>query len=781
VSGFFFSFDEGHRVRERLGGAARGVASRHWPALLGGTACVGLTASVWIRPPIALVGVATCVALAVAAAGRDTSRLVLGALALGLVGLWWGALRGDALDRSVLEGRLGDTAATRVVVTGPARSTPFALRIPAEVRRFGTTRFRERVLLELPPERAPPQGAVLELRARPVAPRGPETGFDERGWLARRGVHVVLRGEGARIVGRRGGIGGVADRLRAHVESTLARGTTGERRALLAGIVLGEDEGIDDAQRDAFRASGLMHLLAVSGQNMAITALGVVALARVVGLGRLAGEALAILVVLAYALAVGWQPSVVRAAVAGCLASLAWIVARPRDRWHALAIGALVLLAWLPASGLEPGFQLSFAAVAAIFLVLPRVSGVPDAYPVPRSLWDLVTVAVTCGAVTAPIVWLHFGTVALWTVPANVAAEPAMPALIGLALASAAIEPVLPGAATALAWLAGWCAAWIAVVARVVAGWPSAELRSPVALIAALAVVAAVPGIRALPRYRRRSAAVGLVSLVLALGAAACAFRPVPTWAPPTGLRLTFLDVGQGDAILVEAPGAAVLVDQGPPEADVAGQLRRLGLRSLTALVLTHPQRDHIGGAGAVIRRLRVSTVLDPELAVRAPEYEDAMEAARSRDIPVVGLRAGDAFAIGRLRLRVLWPDGPGAPGEDPNLNAVVLLASYGATDALLTADAESDVTRRLPLRPVEILKVAHHGSEDPGLPDLLVRLRPRVAVISVGEGNDYEHPRPETIAALAARPDLTTMRTDVDGRVVVESDGRAITVRSGR
>ncbi len=368
------------------------------------------------------------------------------------------------------------------MVTGAGRRTPFALRVPAEVVRFGTTRFRERVLLELPPERAPPQGAVLELRAQPVAPRGPETGFDERGWLARRGVHVVLRGEGARIVGRRGGIGGVADRLRAHMESTIARGTTGERRALLAGIVLGEDEGLDESLRSAFEASGLMHLLAVSGQNMAITAIGVVAVARVVGIGRLVGEGFAILVVLAYALAVGWQPSVVRAAVAGVLASLAWIVARPRDRWHALSLGALVLLAWMPSSVLEPGFQLSFAAVAAIFVALPRVSGVPDAYPVPRRLWEVTVVAVACGVVTAPIVWLHFGALALWTVPANVAAEPAMPPLIGLALAAAAIEPVLPGAAAALAWLAGWCAAWIAFVARVVSGWPAAEVRSPVAL-----------------------------------------------------------------------------------------------------------------------------------------------------------------------------------------------------------------------------------------------------------------------------------------------------------
>src|SRR4029079_17540025 len=125
---------------------------------------------------------------------------------------------------------LGRDAPARVAVTGPARHTPFAIRVPAEALAYGATRIRERVLLELPPERAPPQGSVLELRVRPVAPRGPETGFDERGWLARRGVHVVLQGEDWRIVGRRGGIGGVGDRLRAHVEETLARGTAGERR-----------------------------------------------------------------------------------------------------------------------------------------------------------------------------------------------------------------------------------------------------------------------------------------------------------------------------------------------------------------------------------------------------------------------------------------------------------------------------------------------------------------------------------------------------------------------
>jgi competence protein ComEC len=759
----------------------RRIVETSWPALLVGAACAGLVLSVWLRLPAVVLLAAVCASACAALLERGLRRLALAALALALLGLWWGALREGALDRSVLADRIGERADARVVVTGPVRRTPFALRAPAQVVRFGEERLRERVLLELPPERAPPQGAVLELRGRPVAPRGPETGFDERGWLARQGIHVVLRGEDPRVVGRRGGIGGVADRLHAHVERTLARGTTGERRTVLTGIVLGEDDGIDRSLRDAFRASGLTHLLAVSGQNVAITAVGVVAVARIAGIGRLVGEGTAIVVVLAYALAVGWQPSVVRAAVAGILASLGWITSRPRDRWHAMAVGALVLLAWTPSAALEPGFQLSFAAVAAIFVAIPRVAGVPDAYPVPRGLWDVLVVAVACGLVTAPIVWLHFGAVALWTVPANVVAEPAMPPLIALSLAAAALEPVLPDAAAALAWLAGGCAAWIALVARVVSGWPSAQIRSPVALGAILAVSAAAIRVRRLPRHRRRTAALGLVSVTLALGAAACALRPVPSWAPPQGLRVTFLDVGQGDSALIEVPGGAVLVDEGPPEADVAGQLRELGIRSLTAIVLTHPQRDHIGGAAAVLDRLRVGEVEDPGIEAPSADHDAALAAARRHHVPVAIVHEGDAFRIGRLRLRILWPDEPGLPSEDPNQHAVVALASFGATDVLLTADAETDVTGRLQIPPVEVLKVAHHGSEDAGLPDLLRAIRPSIAVISVGKGNDYGHPRPETLAALRAFPGLETLRTDENGRVVVESDGKRITVRSQR
>jgi competence protein ComEC len=260
------------------------------------------------------------------------------------------------------------------------------------------------------------------------------------------------------------------------------------------------------------------------------------------------------------------------------------------------------------------------------------------------------------------------------------------------------------------------------------------------------------------------------------------AMRPAPAaWSAPVAFRVTFLDVGQGDSTLLETPRARVLVDEGPPEADVAGQLARMGIRSLTAMVLTHPQRDHVGGAADVLRNLRVGEVLDPGLAATGPESEEALGVARQRHVPVRVVRAGSSFRAGRLRLRVLWPEDAGTPSEDPNQNAVVLVASYRATDVYLSADAESDVTAGLPLPDVEIMKVAHHGSEDPGLADELGTLRPEVAVISCGRHNDYGHPRPGTLAALAAYPGLALYRTDEDGRVVVESDGRQLLVSTSR
>jgi competence protein ComEC len=755
--------------------------ARTTPHLLAAALCLGLGAANGMRAGRSQPLIVACVcALAAALVGGGPVRFGLLAAALLLAGWWWGSARLEALDRSVLAGRVGTAGRFVVAITGPARRSEFSVRVKAEVRRFGEDQLREPVLLRLPPARSPPQGALLELVGEVRSPRGPEDGFDERAWLRRQGVHVVVQADHWRTIGRRGGLPGFADRLRARLARSMAPGLEGERRAVLAGIVLGEDEGLSEELRDRFRASGLFHLLAVSGQNVALIVGGVLLLAWLVGVSRWLAELGALAAIAAYVLAVGWQPSVVRAGVAGALASLAWLAARPRDRWYFLLVGAAVLLAWNPYSLLEPGFQLSFGAVAAIFVGIRPLERRLAGYPGPRWLHSVVAVSAVCGVATAPIVWLHFGALPIYAVPANALAAPAVAPLLALAFAAAAVDPVLPGLAGALGWLNGWLAAYLAACARLVGGLPHAQVSTARALlVVALGCALVLAAVKLQPPRAPRALVLGALGVLVVAGWQLHGFGD--RLPPPKGLRISVLDVGQGDATLLQVPEGAVLVDQGPPEADVADRLRGFGVDRLAALVLTHPSRDNIGGAEKVVERLGVGLMLEPALPFANPFGKPALAEARRRGIPIVVTRAGRELRLGRLRLRVLWPDGRASPTDDPNEHATVLLASFGQLDALLPADAESDVLRRLQVPSVEFLKVSHHGSADEGLAQLLRILRPRVAVISVGARNDYGHPAPSTVAALERTPGLALYRTDRDGRITVESDGRRISVRTAR
>ena len=757
---------------------SRLVVERYRVHLLAAALCTGLAAANGLRVTSQLVlAVALVAAVVSVVVLGEPARTAILATALLTGGFWWASVRLDAVDRSVLRPLIGAAGPAIVEVTGPSRRTPYRLRVPAKVRAFRSIRLREAVLLELPLGRAPPQGVLIRTVVDLRAPRGPDDGFDERTTLRRRGIHVVVRGRSWRVVGRRGGLAGVADRVRHSLATSIAPGLSGERRAILAGLVLGEEERLSEELRNRFRASGLYHLLAVSGQNVALVAGAVLVTAWLLGISRVVAEIGALAAIGAYVLAVGWQPSVVRAGVAGALASLAWLAARPRDRWYFALVGAAVLLAWNPYSLLEPGFQMSFAAVGAIFLVVPRLGHVLEGYPFPRKLAGVLAVSAACGAATAPILLLRFGSIPSYSILSNALAAPVVAISFGLALLTAALDHVLPPGAEAAAWANGWLAAYIAACARLVGGLPGAEIRPSGALAIALATALAALVWARLPAWRRPGFV--LIVGIGALIAAGWQLRPLDARPAPTGLRVTVLDVGQGDAILLQVREGAVLVDQGPPEAEVDDQLRRLGVRRLALLVLTHPQRDHVGGADEVLEHLRVDRVLDPRIPAESPEQDAALEEITRRDIPVVGARSGVVFRLGRLRIRVLWPAAPPTAAEDPNLHATVMLASYGQTDLLLTADAESPVVLPLNPPPVEILKVAHHGSADDGLARLLELTRPEIALISCGRSNDYGHPAPSTVATLEAVPGLEVRRTDQDGAVVIESDGNAISTRT--
>jgi competence protein ComEC len=443
--------------------------SRCVPSLLVAALCLGLTGALLLRANALVVVAAVASAVAVAVGAHEPRvRVVAFAVTLALVGWWWASHRLATLDASVLAPRIGTAERAVVEIQEPPRPGRFETRVRALVVRWGELRPSEPVLLELPPGRAPPQGATLALLGELREPRGPSHGFDEKTWLRHHGVHAVLRADTWHVVGRRRGIGGIAARLH------------------------GEDQGLSDTLKQRFRASGLYHLLAVSGGNVVVVAGGALALAFLLGISRIAAEVAALGAIGAYVLAVGPQPSVIRAGVAGALGSLAWILGRQRDAWHALLLAAVVLLAWNPYNVLDAGFQLSFAAVLSIFLLAPRIRRVLDGYPLPDWLRTAVAVSAACGFGTAPVSWFQFHQIPLLTVPANAAAAPAVAPMLGLALVSALVAPVARPLAVVLSQVNGWCAAYLAGCARLFGGLPGAQVRSaPVAAALAAGVLAA--------------------------------------------------------------------------------------------------------------------------------------------------------------------------------------------------------------------------------------------------------------------------------------------------
>jgi competence protein ComEC len=454
--------------------------------IVAGSLAIGIACSDLVRPGPAAVMVLLAVgALAIALASPRVDGLAYVALLAVGAGWWWGGVRLAELDRSPLRAEVDRSARALVEVTGEPRVGQFDQRLPGRVRRFDRHALDERVQLELPLGRAPPQGAVVSLLAVVRLPRGPANGFDERAYLRRQGVHVVLHVDEWHVVGRRSGLGGVADRIRRWLRRASAPGLTGERRAVLEGVLLGDDNGLSPSLQTSFRRSGLYHLLAVSGQNVVLLAGGVLGLGVLLGAPRALGHVGALAAIGGYVLAVGPQPSVIRAAVAGAAVSIAWLGGRERDPWHVLLLAAVVLLGWNPYTLFDAGFQLSFAAVLAIFLIAGRVAHVLEGYPLPRKLGAAVAISAACSLATAPILWLQFGSVPLLGVAANALVEPAVGPLLGLALVTAAVDPVAPSLAAVLATANGWIAAYVAGCARLVSAVPFAQANGRGAALAA--------------------------------------------------------------------------------------------------------------------------------------------------------------------------------------------------------------------------------------------------------------------------------------------------------
>jgi competence protein ComEC len=564
--------------------------------------------------------------------------------------------------------------------------------------------------------------------------------------------------------------------IRDRASDGLGRGMPAREAALARGFVLGEDEDVDPKTEEDFRRSGLSHLLAVSGQNVTLLALLAMPLLGAFGIPLRERLFWVLALIAVYVPVAGAGPSIQRAGVMGALGLLATLGGRRGSRLYALAVAALVTLAIDPGIASDIGWQLSFAAVLGILLLAGplrerMIASLGDG-PWRRALAEGVAMTVAATLATAPLIAHHFETLSTTTLAANVLALPAVAPAMWLGMCSAGLAQ-LPGVpleplngldALLLAYIsqvAEWCAA---------PGW--AELRVHLGGSGLfLAYLGLGLGLLVVWRWPGRV-------LVLAAVAVGC-WLPLPSFGggaakAPHGLRVVALDVGQGDAILLQpAHAPAVLVDGGPPGDGLARKLDQAGVDRLGAVVVTHDQSDHAGGVEDLIGALPVERLLFARL------HRGLIAAAAGAGADPQRIAAGQVLRSGALRLRVLWPPAEllavPAAGQDPNQLALVMEARWRDFSMLLTADAEAEAVPLEP-GPVDVLKVAHHGSDDAGLGALLERTRPRLAVISVGEGNPYGHPTAGTLATLA-RHRIPVLRTDEDGAIVIDVTAGSMTL----
>ncbi|MEU6062427.1 ComEC/Rec2 family competence protein [Streptomyces sp. NPDC047097] len=769
----------------------------------GGRRRTGRTTTGWLRAPwwrqnaTAAAAVLLCAAAGAASAGLHGADLRQGPLP---------ELAGRHARVTVEATVTSDPRLTRPVMDGP-RTGPPGVMLDIEVTRVETatgtrppTRVRTPVLV---------MTFTAQQRWRPLLP---STRLRLSGRLEPPGEQggryaAVLRPDAAGpvVTGAPTRLQRAAGELRAGLRDATDQ-LPPDARALLPGLVVGDTSRIPDDLHHAFEATDLLHLLAVSGSNLTLVLLLLIGppgralraerggLAPRLGITLRGTALLGGLLTLAFVIVCRPEPSVLRAAACGLITLLAIATGRRRSLLPALAAAVLLLVLWNPWLARGYGFLLSVLATGALLTLAPRWSAALRKRGVPGRLAETLAAAAAAQAVCAPVVVVFAGRMSLVAIPCNLLAELAVAPATVLGFATLATAPVSEALAGWVAVCAGWPAGWIASVARAGAALPGAEAAWPGGwgggLLLALVTLLAVVAIR---RMRRRVWAVSACVILLLLAV----LRPPPvvrllTGWPPPGWVAALCDVGQGDALVLAAgPGQALVVDAGPDPRLVDRCLTELGVHRVPFLVLTHFHADHVRGLPGVLDGRQVGAIQTTGLRQPPEQAEFVHRTAAAAGVPVVRAVAGERRRLGPLDWHVLWPLpsppppswDPSSPGPDPDLepndsSVTLLVRTAGGLSLLLLGDLEPPAQQALlrahpRLPPVDVLKVAHHGSahQDPGL---LERARPRLALVSAGRDNSYGHPAPRTMAALGAGG-AAVLSTSDHGAIAVTTVGRGL------
>jgi len=655
--------------------------------------------------------------------------------------------------------------------------------------------------------------------------------FDYKSYLARQGIYSVIYYPGVEVLDRGQGFKPLQliYSLRERLSASLARALPEPQGSLAQAILLGLRGNIPDSLYAAFSRTGTAHLLAISGLHISI----IIAMLLSFGIlvfGRQHSIYIWLTLVLMwlYAMLAGMHPPIIRAAIMGSLFLMAEYLGKQRSAIIALAFAAAVMVGIQPYVLWSVSFQLSFLAMAGLVLLYPYFQewgrkGVASLFGTRERIaaaCSMITdgFAATLAAIVAvgPLIAYNFGVVSLVALPATFFSLPALPFIIVTAVLVAFVGLLVSLVAQILGWLSWLFLSYLLFVVQGFDALPHSSLEvTTVSTWHVWGYYVILAGVIASLNHRKQLAdffsrltseikkltegipkprhGFSMKWLILPLLVVTILVWSVVLTTPDDKLHVSFLDVGQGDAILIQTlNGQDILIDGGPAPQKINLELsKKLPFwdRTIDLIVCTQPHADHVTGLVEVLQRYKVRQVLEAEVSYNSSIYQEWCNVVEDKGIEYNIARAGQNIDLGSgIKLEVLNPpevlfDGT---GDDVDNNGVVLRLSWGLVSFLFTADIREEaefelIGQRANLKST-VLKVAHHGSETSTSLQFLVAVDPEVAVISVGTDNTFGHPGPEVVERLIDRlGEDNVYRTDENGTVELITDGERLWVSNNK
>jgi len=651
--------------------------------------------------------------------------------------------------------------------------------------------------------------------------------FDYKSYLARQGIYSVIYYPGVEVLDRDQGLKPLQwiYSLRERLSASLARALPEPQGSLAQAILLGLRGNVPDSLYEAFSRTGAAHLLAISGLHISIIiamflSLGILAFGR----QRSIYIWLTLAITWLYAMLAGMHSPIIRAAIMGSLFLIAEYLGRQRSAIIALAFAAAVMVGIQPPVLWSVSFQLSFLAMAGLILLYPYFQvwgrkGIASLFGAKERIaaaGSMITdgFAATLAAIVAvgPLIAYNFGVVSLVALPATFFSLPALPFIIVTAALVAFAGLFALFTAQILGWLAWLFLSYLVLVVKGFDALPHSSLEvSTVSTWHIWGYYAILAGVIAFLNSRKQLAdfssrltsgikkvvegipkpRLGFSTkwLILPLLVVAILVWSVALTTPDDKLHVSFLDVGQGDAILIQTPnGQDILIDGGPDPQKINLELsKKLPFwdRTIDLVVCTQPQADHVTGLVEVLQRYKVNQVLEPGVSYNSSIYQEWCNLVENKGIEYNIARAGHEIDLGSgIKMEVLNPPEGLFEGtsHDVDNNGVVLRLTWDKVSFLFTADIREEaefelIGQRANLKST-VLKVAHHGSKTSSSQQFLAAVDPEVAVISAGADNPFGHPSPEVVERLIDRLGKDNVyRTDQDGTIELITDGERLWV----